>query len=493
MLCEEAWRHALDESCCEIFAQPAQNPCSRDLYFKKIQAGNVGTQIVSCGNSISKVSNNSMLETLTYLVTAVLAVGIPVWYFLNNRRRTRSAREKLQSVVERGQTEPDTLHPKIDPNLCIGAAACVSACPEGEILGVVDGKAALVSPTSCIGHGACEAACPVEAISLVFGSERRGVELPYVKKNFETNVRGIYIAGELGGMGLIRNAVTQGREAIDYVRETIATSAPDVHDVAIIGAGPAGLAASLQAQKHNLKFVTIEQEDIGGTLLTYPRQKVVMTQPMEIPLYGKVKFREILKEDLLGLWSDVIEKTDLQINTKEKVETVEKSNGHYRIVSSKGEYRAQRVLLAIGRRGTPRKLDVPGETTSKVAYRLLEPEQYVKKKLLVVGGGDSAIEAALALSEQRGTQVTLSYRSASFSRLKEKNERRIQQAADQKKIRLLLESHVKEIKREEVILSVKDQLGRLPNDYVFIFVGGVLPTEFLKKIGISIQKKFGER
>ncbi|HEX9654051.1 MAG TPA: NAD(P)-binding domain-containing protein [bacterium] len=434
-----------------------------------------------------------MFETLSYLMTGLIAVGIPSWYIWRNRRKTLEARRKLTAIIERGLSEPDTLHPKIDPNLCIGAAACVSACPEGEILGVVDGKAALVSPTSCIGHGACEAACPVEAISLVFGSERRGVDLPYVKKNFETNVHGIYIAGELGGMGLIRNAVTQGREAIDYVRETLASSHPDVFDVAVIGAGPAGLAASLQAQKHNLRFVTLEQEDIGGTLLTYPRQKVVMTQPMDIPLYGKVKFREILKEELLALWDDIIEKTGLEIRTKEKVETVEKTNGCYRIVSSKGEYRAQRVLLAIGRRGTPRKLDVPGETTSKVAYRLLEPEQYAKKKLLVVGGGDSAVEAALALSEERGTQVTLSYRGATFSRLKEKNERRISRAMEMKKLKLLLESQVKEIKREEVILSVKEQLGRLPNDYVFIFVGGVLPTEFLKKMGISIQKKFGER
>jgi NAD-dependent dihydropyrimidine dehydrogenase PreA subunit len=178
-----------------------------------------------------------MFETLTYLLTGLLAFGIPFFYFFKNRKQARTAKEKFRTVIERGLPEPDTLHPKIDPNLCIGAAACVSACPEGEILGVVDGRAALISPTSCIGHGACEAACPVEAISLVFGSERRGVELPYVKKNFETNVPGIYIAGELGGMGLIRNAVTQGREAIDYVRETLASSYPDVFDVAIIGAG----------------------------------------------------------------------------------------------------------------------------------------------------------------------------------------------------------------------------------------------------------------
>ncbi|MFQ5709191.1 MAG: NAD(P)-binding domain-containing protein [bacterium] len=434
-----------------------------------------------------------MLETIVYIATAVIAIGIPVWYICDCQKRTKKAKKKRQEAFARGLTEPVSLHPKIDPTLCIGTAACVPACPEGQILGVLDGAATLVSPTKCIGHGACEAACPVEAISLVFGTERRGIDLPHVKQNFETNVKGIYIAGELGGMGLIRNAVTQGRQTIEYLKETLESSYPDVFDVAVIGAGPAGLAASLQAQKEKLKFITLDQDDIGGTILTYPRQKLVMTQPMDIPLYGKVKFREIIKEDLLGLWQQIIQTTGLEVRTGEKVEAIEKQNGFFRILSSRGEYLAQRVVLSIGRRGTPRKLGVPGEKSSKVAYRLLEPEQYAKKKVLVVGGGDSAVEAALSLSEQKGTQVCVSYRKNVFSRIKEKNEQRINQAVKEGRVRVFYESNVKEIKREEVILSVKDKLGKLPNDYVFIFAGGVLPTEFLKKIGISIEKKFGEK
>lgn len=400
---------------------------------------------------------------------------------------------KLRESVDRGLTEPVSLHPIIDPTRCIGTAACVSACPEGEILGVLEGRAVLVSPTKCIGHGACEASCPVEAITLVFGTERRGVELPFLKENFETNVPGVYIAGELGGMGLIRNAITQGREAVQYIQQSLTGKKPDVYDVAVIGAGPAGLAASLQAQKEKLSFITLDQDNVGGTILTYPRQKLVMTQPMEIPLYGKVKFREILKEELLGLWDEVIEKTGLEVHTQEKVDAIEKQNGHYRIVSQKEEYLAQKVLLAIGRRGTPRKLGVPGEISSKVAYRLLEPEQYRKKRVLIIGGGDSAVEAALVLSEQEGAQVTVSYRKNVFSRIKEKNDERIERAIQDGRVNVLWESSVSEIRREDVILSVKDKPERLPNDYVLIFIGGVLPAEFLKKIGISIQKKFGER
>lgn len=434
-----------------------------------------------------------MLETLTYCLTTLLVLVIPAQYIYKQLKYTRKAKEKLDVAVEKGLTEPVSLHPKIDPTRCIGIAACVPACPEGEIMGIIDGKAQLVSPTKCIGHGACEAACPVEAISLVFGTERRGVELPFVRENFETNVKGIYIAGELGGMGLIRNAMMQGRETVDYIRQTLKKNSPGVLDVAIVGAGPAGIAASLQAMKQRVSFITLEQDDFGGTVLNYPRQKLVMTQPVEIPLYGKVKFREIIKEDLLGLWGHIIQKTGLEIRTKEKVESVRRQNGFFNIKSSRGEYLAQRVILAIGRTGTPRKLGVPGENSSKVAYRLLEPEQYVKRKVLVVGGGDSAVEAALALSQQTGTDVTLSYRKNVFSRIKEKNEERIEQAVKNGRVNALFASNVLEIKREEVLISQKEKQFSIANDYVFIFVGGVLPTQFLKDMGISIVKKFGER
>ncbi len=434
-----------------------------------------------------------MIETITYGVTAAIVVLIPGLYIYKNTKQKQKAERRLHESVSKGLTEPLSLHPVIDPTKCIGTAACVPPCPEGEILGVLNGSATLVSPTKCIGHGACEAACPVEAISLVFGSERRGVELPFLKPNFETNVPGIFIAGELGGMGLIRNAVIQGCEALDYMSETIQTQNPDVYDVAIIGAGPAGLSASLEAQKLGLRSVTLEQDDIGGTILSYPRQKLVMTQPMDIPLYGKVKVREIVKEDLLGLWHEVIRKTGLSIHTKERVESVQRSNGYFTITTTQNQWRAQRVLLAIGRRGTPRKLGVPGEKSSKVVYRLLEPAQYLKKKILVVGGGDSAIEAALALSEQRGTDVTLSYRKNVFSRIKEKNQQRIENAMRHDRVNVLLESNVLEIQRESVRLTRGDEQFELKNDYVFIFIGGVLPTAFLQNMGVSIVKKFGER
>jgi len=427
-----------------------------------------------------------------YAITGLLVVGIPLFYIRGVIRREKRAHRKYEQSRRLGLSEPTTLHPIIDPNRCIGTEACVSACPEGEILGIIDGRATLVSPTRCIGHGACASACPVRAISLVFGTEKRGVEIPALKPNFETNINGIYIAGELGGMGLIRNAVTQGWEATEYIRESLADGGEASCDLAIVGAGPAGLSASLKAMELGLSFTCFEQEDIGGTILTYPRRKLIMTQPMEIPLYGKVKKREMLKEELLDLWQEVISRNGLSINTMEKIETIGGRAGNFVLKTSKGEYSARRVLLSIGRRGTPRKLGVRGERSTKVAYRLIEPEQYSSSRVLVVGGGDSAIEAAFALSMENPGDVTLSYRRGVLSRVKDRNRELFEEAVAEGRIRALFESNVKEIREKEALLEVKGRPVTIENDYVLILIGGVLPTGFLQKIGIEVRTKFGE-
>ena len=434
-----------------------------------------------------------MLERIVNVIAITITILIPVIYIWRYKTKERISRGKLAEAVTTGRIEPVSLHPRIDPNRCIATGACVRACPEGEILGLINGKAVLVSPTKCIGHGACQSACPVDAIDLVFGTARRGVEIPHVKETFETNVPGLYIAGELGGMGLIRNAVTQGREAIEYLSSTLNGRDRAIYDVAIIGAGPAGLAASLQAQKQGLRYITLDQDDLGGTILTYPRQKLVMTQPMEIPLYGKYKSREIRKEELLALFQHIVQKNGIGIHTHEKLEKIHRENGHYRVISSKGEYVAHRVLLAIGRRGTPRKLGVPGENSSKVAYKLIEPEQYRGMRVLVVGGGDSAVEAALSLAGQAGTEVVLSYRKGVFSRIKEGNQKRIERAIRSRAVRVIFNSTVQEIHPKHVVLNCEGKIGQLHNDYVFIFAGGELPTKLLQELGIHIEKKFGER
>jgi thioredoxin reductase/ferredoxin len=392
-----------------------------------------------------------------------------------------------------GVTEPVSLHPVIDTAKCIGCGSCAKACPEQpehHVLGLINGKATLVSPSDCIGHGACRKACPVDAISLVFGSETRGVDLPVLTPNFETNVRGIFVAGELGGMGLIRNALEQGRQAMLTIAQRKANNKLPL-DVFIVGAGPAGFAASLGAMQHKLKFVTVEQESLGGCVFQYPRGKIVMTAPAELPLVGKVRFRSTRKEDLLEFWKSVERKTGVQIRYHERVEAIDKIDGGFLVRTNKGEYRSATVLLAIGRRGTPRKLGVAGEELPKVVYRLIEPEQYQGQKVLVVGGGDSALEAAASIAELGSSKVILSYRGAAFQRAKARNRERISEVSDAGALEILLGSNVQLIGEDSVKIEQGGKVKVYPNDAVVISAGGVLPTEFLNKVGVQVVTKYG--
>jgi len=425
-------------------------------------------------------------STLLYLVPLLVVLAI---YWLRRGRAQSVHVEQLRESREAGLTEPVSLHPVIDPNRCIGSSACVGACPESAI-GVIRGKAQLVDPAACIGHGACAASCPMEAIRLVFGTERRGIDIPNVKPNFETNVPGIFIAGELGGMGLIRKAVEQGRQAMETIRGR-RRSAQDL-DAVIVGAGPAGLSAGLGAIQHKLRYVLLEQEgSLGGTVYHYPRNKIAMTAPVKLPLFGRMKFNEVSKEALLAFWQDIVKRSSLRIRFNEPMQSIERTGGGFVVKTPRGAYRAGAVLLAVGRRGSPRKLDVPGEEQPKVVYRLVDAEQYRGRRVLVVGGGDSALEAALALAEQPGTKVALSYRGKAFDRVKPKNRERLQQAAAAKRLQVLLESQVESIGARDVALRAGGKEHKLPNDAVIVCAGGVLPIDLLKKVGIEFEEKRG--
>jgi thioredoxin reductase len=430
---------------------------------------------------------------LAYLIVFVLIVFLLYFFNKKNKKKTTSTEQKIAKAKEFGFHEPVSLHPVVNHDICIGSAACIAACPEQDILGLVNGKAETVNASRCVGHGACFHACPVQAITLCIGTETRGVELPHVSREFETTIPGIFIAGELGGMGLIKNAVEQGKQAMSYLATKIKTSAKTEFDVVIIGAGPGGISATLEAAKRKLKFLTLEQDTLGGTVSNFPRAKVVMTSPMDIPLYGKVKLSETSKSELIELWKDVLTKNNITINEQEKVEKIEKHEDHFIVQTPKNRYVTKTILIAIGRRGSPRKLDVPGEEKEKVAYRLLEPELIHNRKILIVGGGDSAIENTLLLADEKN-EVTLSYRKESFSRLKPKNLERINNAQRSSKVKIILNSEVSEILDNSVILKINKNPEPyvIENDLVYIFAGGVLPTKFLEEIGIKITKKYGE-
>jgi thioredoxin reductase (NADPH) len=430
---------------------------------------------------------------LIYSAAIILCIAVVVVYLRKKNKASKIVEEKVRKAKEDGLHEPVSLHPYIDVNKCIQTGACISACHEKDILGIINGKATLINASQCIGHGACFEACPTGAISLRLGTEKRGVDLPDINPYFETNVPGIFIAGELGGMGLIRNAVEQGRKATENIARSIKRDQKVDYDLIIIGAGPAGISACLTAKKHNISFLLLEQETLGGTVFTFPRKKIVMTSPMDLPLYGKVKLFETSKAELLDLWQNALKKNNIEIQENSKVESITSENGIFRVATLKGElFTCEKVLLAIGRRGTPRKLNIPGEMKEKVAYRLLEPEFITGKDIIVVGGGDSAIESALLLAD--ANNVTISYRNEVFNRIKPANSAALNKAVSDKKLNIKLNTNLILIDDESVTLSVMPGGERLQlkNDLVYIFAGGELPTQFLEKAGIKITKKFGE-
>lgn len=427
------------------------------------------------------------LDLLVYGSATALLLLLFGW---RGWRRDRASLAVLAAAESAGLTEPASLHPVIDPARCQGCGACVSACPEGTVLGLVSGRAHLIEPTKCIGHGACRTACPYDAITLVFGTEKRGVDIPLLKPNFETNVPGLYIAGELGGMGLIRNAVTQGVQAMEAIQRSLAAH-PHPLDVLVVGAGPAGLAASLQAKKAGLRYRTLDQDSFGGTVSHFPRGKVVMTAPVDLPIVGKVQFRETTKEKLLAFWQGALARAQLEVQEQERVEDVRAVEGGFAVRTTRGELHAARVLLAIGRRGTPRTLGVPGEELPKVVYRLIDPAQYRGQHVLVVGGGDSALEAAIATAEEPGTTVTLSYRGDAFGRGKAKNRTRLAELQALGRVTVMLSSNVVRIDAQDVELKTATAVQTLRNDAVIVSAGGVLPTPFLRKIGIEVDTKHG--
>src|SRR5438270_1357330 len=432
------------------------------------------------------------------LIAFIVAAALTLFFLRNYFKGIKERDAKARAAAEKGKLfseGPKAQHPHIDNTYCIGCATCTTVCPEGDVLAMLGGKAVIVNGYKCIGHSLCADACPVGAITMVMASPSMGADMPTLTGEFETTVPNLFIIGELGGLALIKNAVNQGRECIDNVLDRFtakgtARTIPDVYDVLIIGAGPAGIAASLRAIQHKMKYLTLERDEIGGTVAKYPRQKLVMTSPVEFPMYGKFKKTELSKEHLLAFWDMILNRADFNVRTSEKVEDIQKEeNGIFTVSTATNQYRSRAVVLALGRAGEPRKLGVTGEELPKVMYRLIEADHYVNKRILVVGGGDSAVEAAMGLASQVGNWVALSYRQERFGRIKERNAKRIEDFMRAGKLKVLFNSNPVEFKPESVILEVKGEVQEIANDFVWIFAGGTPPNDFLKKIGVG----FGSR
>jgi putative YpdA family bacillithiol system oxidoreductase len=434
---------------------------------------------------------------LIVVVTTLAAVAFALaGYLALRQRRTRRDFARLEASRAENQHLPPSLHPIINTDICIGSLSCVRACPEGDILGLIEGRAELVEASHCIGHSKCATECPVDAITLVFGTQEKGVDLPETDESFESSRPGIFIIGELGGMGLIKNALRQGLEVSRALKSKLPANtapAPGMVDVLIVGSGPSGIAAAVGCKEQGLSFHIVEQDTVGGTVAHYPRNKVVMTEAVQLPFYGSFGRTLISKEDLIESFQSVLQKAGVQVQEGVKVEGIAGDAGAFNVKTSRGDMAARAVVLATGLRGSPRKLGVPGEDKTKVLYRLVDPTQYAGQRVLVVGGGDSAVEAAYQLATETNARVSISYRKDSFSRAKPRNRELIAGLIEKGRVRAIMSSQVSRVEDDHVMIKTSDgEEGRLKNDSIIVCIGGELPTKFLQSAGVSIKRFHSE-
>lgn len=424
--------------------------------------------------------------TLSWILGCVIILAFLVPYLRNWRKRDQHTRKRLEEAQVKGTDKALMQHPIIDLSACIGCGICVRICPEGEVLGLISGKAVLINGAKCVGHELCKENCPVGGIEVGLGDISARQDIPHLKENYESNIPGVYIVGELGGLALIRNAINQGSSVGKDIKLSYKTHRTDVDfDVIVIGAGPAGMSTALELVDSGLTTVMVDQDQPGGTILQYPRRKLVMVQPVTLPHYGTLKNLEYRKEELLEIWEGILNAKKLTYKSHHRMTALISDGDKFTVRTDKGDFTAGRVVLALGRRGTPRKLGVPGEELPKVMYKLMDTETYQNVNLLVVGGGDSAIEAAIGLAQQNGNHVTISYRKNAFFRIKTKNQERLDRLVKDKLIKIIFESDVKEITKDRVLLEKDGETFEILNDYVFVFAGGLVPFPLLNEIGIQ--------
>jgi len=432
---------------------------------------------------------------ITILFTVSFMV-LGFWHRAIQRAHNERLTEMLSDAEQQGLNQALTQHPHVDRCRCLGCGSCVRACPEKGVLGLVEGRSCMVHASFCVGHGYCEHACPVGALSVGLGDTSSRPDIPVLSDDLETSVPGVFIAGELGGIGLIYHAINQGVKVISTIAGQLhknkrADESRDIVDVLIIGCGPAGIAAALKAQELGLRYKLIAQDDIGGTVRKYPRKKLVLTQPVDLPIYGRMKRTQYMKEELIELWEGIFLDVGIEFQPYVKFTDLERcSDGSLLATTSAGVFHCRNLVLVLGRRGTPRRLNVPGEVSERVLYQLLDAADYNHQNLLVVGGGDSAIEAAHALAVQPGNRVTLSYRRHAFFRIKQRNRERIESLNREGKVEILFNSRIKKIESRDVLLEIEpEDSGQthemvIPAEYVFVFAGGEPPYPLLKKIGV---------
>ncbi len=437
------------------------------------------------------------LDPVTWVVP--LALGglailiIAVFTAVSGRRRHRA------TVAPIGVTGPRILVHDINDDRCTGCDACVAVCPT-NVLDLVQNKSRVLRFEDCIQCEACMFACPTEALVMFpEGSQPPPLKIPEIDENFQTAVPGQYLIGEVAGKPLVKNAANLGRAVVEHMLTTgmfpgaLGPSSPgeEIVDVAIIGSGPGGLSAALTCIQKGLSYVVLEKEqEIASTVARYPKGKLVMAEPYDTQNVSFLPVFDSSKEQLIPIWKELVERVRLRANLGESVESVTKGyDGSFEVRSTVSSYRAQRVVLSIGTRGKPRTLQVPGENLPKLMSLLDDPDLYAGLNVLVVGGGDSACEAALALSDA-GAKVMISYRGKGFNRAAPKNKSTIERYAAEGRIKAKLGSQVLQFDAESVTISLADGTQkRYPNEAAFVLIGADPPVAWLEKVGIRFVER----
>jgi thioredoxin reductase/ferredoxin len=409
-----------------------------------------------------------------------------------------SARRKHHATVAPAAVVgPRVLVHDINDDRCTGCDACVAVCPT-NVLDLVANKSRVLRFQDCIQCEACMFACPTEALVMFpEGTVPPPLKVPEIDENFQTAVPGQYLIGEVAGKPLVKNAANLGRAVIEHMlgstnmRVGALGRGESSVDVAIIGSGPGGLSAALTCIQRGVSYVMLEKEQmIASTIARYPKGKLVMAEPYDTQNLSLLPVFDSGKEQLIPIWTELIQRVNLNVRQGESVETVTRTNdGNFEIRSTVGTYKAQRVVLSIGTRGKPRTLQVPGENLPKVFSLLEDPDEWRGRNVMVVGGGDSACEAALALADA-GARVMISYRGKGFSRAQPKNKQAIEAYAAEGRIKAKLGSQVLAFEHDSVALALGDGTQkRYPNDAAFVLIGADPPIQWLEKLGVRFVER----
>jgi len=438
-------------------------------------------------------------QFLIFIITVFLILVVLLPFIIKEVKKKREAKKLINritpvsSLTEKDIEQIDSLHPEgkkmhpvINQAVCVGCGTCIINCKEKKALYLINGKSTLVNPLACRCRGDCERQCPTGALQLVEYGKRMKVKFPQIDENYETNIKGIYIVGALSGAGLIKEAINQGRAAVNHImRDVFPQKLPKV---AVVGAGPAGLSALLSCRKFGLPVTCLEKEETANTIRNFPKKKILMAEPVEMPIFGPLWVGDTTREELLHTWERILKKTGVQITTGARVEMIEQKDGGFVVTASGREYLFDKVILALGSRGVPRKLKVPGENNPTVFYNLLDAEEFAGAAVTIVGAGDAAVEAALSLQQQK-CRVNIIVRGEGFPRVKTKNREKIEDAIKEKKITAIFNSQVNKIKAGVIYISSINRKISIPTDYIFIMIGGELPYQLLEKIGIAVVEK----